>query len=165
MEIDLEELRRLAMEATPGPWFVQHGDDECFMNMTAVSTEDRGPGHIGQFQRDAALLAVTFRQLRPYVADELDDCGEANSAYIAAANPAVMHAILDRLEAAEGDAKRYRTIRALGCSFLQFPGGGEGAALDREVDDVIISSAGLCIGCKQEQGKPHLAGCPIEKYV
>lgn len=76
--IDTKELRRLAQVATPGPW-VSHG--------RYIGT----PRHMS------------------YIGEVRDQCGNwsdteksrADAAFIAAANPAAISELLDRLEAAE----------------------------------------------------------------
>ena len=76
--IDINELRRLAQAATPGPWVSQG---------RYIGT----PSHMS------------------YIGEVRDQCGNwsdteksrADSAFIAAANPAAITELLDRLEAAE----------------------------------------------------------------
>ena len=76
--ININELRRLAQAATPGPWVSQG---------RYIGT----PRHMS------------------YIGEVRDQCGNwsdteksrADSAFIAAANPAVISELLDRLEAAE----------------------------------------------------------------
>jgi len=76
--IDINKLRRLVQAATPGPW-VSHG--------RYIGT----PRHMS------------------YIGEVRDQCGNwsdteksrSDAAYIAAANPAVINELLDRLEAAE----------------------------------------------------------------
>lgn len=81
---DLNKLRELAEVATQGPWYC----DEC----------DPADGHalawIGKW-----FIETAHRM--PY-ADQ-----QADASFIAAANPAAIIALLDRLEAAERDAKRF----------------------------------------------------------
>lgn len=100
MEINLDDLEAKCRAATPGPWFVLYGDDECFQCSTAIASEKTREGNDGLFNDDEHLVAVTYRQRYPFVAMDDDDCGEANSAYIAAANPAVTLALIAQLRAA-----------------------------------------------------------------
>ena len=74
---DVAELRRLAEAATPGPW-------DCYRphpNYRAYAVDRVMPGgHLGE---DVATTG--------------DVCAEENGAYIAAANPAAVLGLLDRL--------------------------------------------------------------------
>ena len=90
-------LRKLAEEATPGPWYQvglpwnQNGDFVC------AGSEDP---HIGK-----------------YVADTEDFDGEVensfeNAGYIAAANPQAIISLLDYIETLEKDAGRYQYLRS-----------------------------------------------------
>ena len=71
---DLTTLRRLAEAATPGPWYLHTSDD------TLVSSES---GEIVQAQGEYMIEYASM---------------EADAAYIAAANPQAILALLDRLE-------------------------------------------------------------------
>lgn len=83
--IDINELRQLVQAATPGPW-VSHG--------RYIGT----PRHMS------------------YVGEVRDQCGNwsdteksrADAAFIAAANPAAISELLDRLEAAEKERDSYK---------------------------------------------------------
>jgi hypothetical protein len=81
---NLDELERLAKAATPGPW--------C----------DRGFGSI-QPESGGSLVAVTVTKggcLPDYV---------ENSAFIAAANPAAILALIAEVRALREDAERWQT--------------------------------------------------------
>jgi len=97
---DYSELRKKAEAATPGEWHIQCGDDSSFMCMTAIAANRKRTGNCGQFAGDEPLIAITYHQQYPVVdADpDGDDCGDANSEYIAAANPATILALLDELD-------------------------------------------------------------------
>ena len=74
---DLAELRRLAEAATPGPWDYYRPHP----NYRAYAVDRVMPGgHLGE---DVATTG--------------DVCAEENGAYIAAANPAAVLGLLDRL--------------------------------------------------------------------
>ena len=98
--IDTKELRRLAQEATPGPWYIGSGiyEGRNIYSVEAV-TDDEG---------------FTYN---PVVATAEDDevaCWDANARLIAAANPAVISELLDRLEAAEADALEQARLNGMG---------------------------------------------------
>ena len=100
MTIDTNELRRLAQAATPGPWWVNQGGlNHGF---------DRGVVEINAKEWHALAGAWAVNGAKP------SEEGAANAEFIAAANPAVINELLDRLEAAEKerDALRAR-IEAL----------------------------------------------------
>lgn len=82
--IDTNELRRLAQAATPGPW---------------------KPLPVGDKSKCFAVADINFLSVLTVV----DECGtsfgavylDGDAAFIAAANPAAINELLDRLEAAE----------------------------------------------------------------
>ena len=86
--IDTKELRRLAQEATPGPW-------------------ESHVGHLvlAPFEGGAASIAEMMLPYRiGYNDGEIVSDRKSNAAFIAAANPAVVSELLDRLDAAEKHA-------------------------------------------------------------
>ena len=87
--IDLKAIRAAAEAASPGPWW--HG--EC------KPADGHALAWLGQSFVDCA------GGCRNYVDPALD------AVYIATANPAAILELLDRLEAAEKDAARYRWMR------------------------------------------------------
>ena len=98
--IDINELRQSAQAATPGPWYIGSGTYEG-RNIYSVEavTDDEG---------------FTYN---PVVATAEDDevaCWDANARLIAAANPAVISELLDRLEAAESDALEQARLNGMG---------------------------------------------------
>jgi len=77
--IDIEELRRLAQMATPGPWMIDY---------VGVGFEvAAGESVIAQSQQIQGDMCHKTRK--------------ANAAFIAAANPAAISELIDRLEEAE----------------------------------------------------------------
>ena len=97
--IDTKDLRRLAQEATPGPWkMLPVGDgrqkfavaDSEFLSILTVTDEGD----------------VTFGTV-------YDD---ADARFIAAANPATVSELLDRLEEAEADALEQARLNGMGAS-------------------------------------------------
>ena len=77
--IDTNELRRLTQEATPGPWMIDY---------------------VGVGFEVAAGESV-IAQSQQIQGDMRHKARKANAAFIAAANPAAISELLDRLEAAE----------------------------------------------------------------
>lgn len=83
MTLDSNELRRLAQAATSGEWYVERGNYICGRIEVTDGEEEWHP-----------VIACTDD-------DETNVDFEANAAFIAAANPAAVSELLDRLEAAE----------------------------------------------------------------
>ena len=83
--IDINELRRLAQAATPGPWKTGQylGSLRQFVIHTDVGDKGRGS--------DVAFTSIAFGS----------DETVANARLIAAANPSAISELLDRLEATE----------------------------------------------------------------
>lgn len=101
-----EELRRLATEATPGPWTI-HTEEVCSPIVAAMELSKLVHGSV-------------FVPVLPMVvgsnglATAVTGCGPtsvANATYIAAASPDVVLALIDRLAEVEKDAARYQAIR------------------------------------------------------
>lgn len=88
----IDSLKKLAEAATPGPWmpFQERGVNEILIAGTAISVV-----HWQGF--DAASTELKQQH---------HDC-----AYIAAANPQTILALIERCELAEKDAERYRWLR------------------------------------------------------
>ena len=105
--IDINELRQSAQSATPGPWYIGSGTHEG-RNIYSVEavTDDEG---------------FTYNPVVATAEDDGNVCWEANAHLIAAANPAAISELLDRLEAAENELVEIRhgaavandTIKAL----------------------------------------------------
>lgn len=92
--IDINELRRLAQAATPGPWWVNqdslnHGFECGVLEINA---------------KDWHALAGAWGVTGAKPSEE----GAANAAFIAAANPAAINELLYRLEAAEKERDALR---------------------------------------------------------
>ena len=96
MTIDINKLRRLAQAATPGPWIgcgPSFGESlPKYLNEVVVDRE--GDEDDGYSICNAPI--------------GLDEEHSADMAFIAAANPAVINELLDRLEAAEEEVKNLR---------------------------------------------------------
>lgn len=99
---DSEKAIRQALEAgpTPGPWFVQYGDDDRHMCCTAISTSNERSRNDGQWTQEECdeHVALTLHQHYPFVSADCER-DDQNSAYIAACNPAAMTALLSELDA------------------------------------------------------------------
>ena len=94
--IDTKELRRLAQAATPGGWYVELGNYVYGCKEVTDGEEEWHP-----------VIACTDD-------DEVSINFEGNANFIAAANPAVINELLDRLEAAEKERDALRAkIEAL----------------------------------------------------
>jgi hypothetical protein len=69
---------------TPGPWFVEHTDDDYYMNMTVISTVDSGEEHTGDFHTDG-VVAIVWHQSHPMVMRDSLDMADSNARLIASA--------------------------------------------------------------------------------
>lgn len=90
--VGMEQLRKLALEATPGPWRWEMNAD---IGGAGDLVSDVAPVAFAVLQHvdpDAPGLNDDFAQLHAFSFD---------AAYIAAANPATVLALIDRLERAE----------------------------------------------------------------
>ena len=99
MTIDINKLRRLAQAATPGPWYatgkltryVEARIDGGLIQEVAACGPTKADGGYGPQQ-------------------------EANASLIAAANPAAINELLDRLEEAESDCLEQARLNGIGAS-------------------------------------------------
>ena len=97
--IDFNELRRLAQAATPGPWkMLPVGDGR--QKFTVANSE--------------FLLILTVTDEGGATFGTVYD--DADARFIAAANPATITEILDRLEDAESDALEQARLNGMGAS-------------------------------------------------
>jgi hypothetical protein len=99
---DLDVLEALARAATPGPW---EADDP---NDTLVAAIDRSGAYDYVASADIEGFAVT---------DKTVDQMKSNAAFIAAANPAEILVLIDRVRKAEADAARFRDLVSGGNDF------------------------------------------------
>ena len=90
MTIDIDQLRRLVQAATPGPW-------------TNYGRIPNAPGVPHSAIAAKTLLARVYSEAYGDFRQET-----ANASFIAAANPAAVLELLDRLEAAEKERDRYK---------------------------------------------------------
>jgi len=130
--IDTKELRRLAQAATPGPW-INHGRQPNVAGLphSAVAAK--------------TLLARVYSEAYGDVEQET-----ANASFIAAANPAAISELLDRLEAAEADALEQARLNGMGAS-REAALMAKLEAAERERDDVAMQLA------QSEQGKRKIS--------
>ena len=98
---DRTKLRRLAEQATPGPWDVFHPERDCFDPATGHYTAPIGP-HVVMQSGDAPWQTAV-------IGGEND---EANAAYMAAMHPKTTLALLDQLA-------RYKSLVAQGMTMLE----------------------------------------------
>ena len=131
-----EELRRLATEATPGPWTI-HTEEVCSPIVAAMELSKLVHGSV-------------FVPVLPMVvgsnglATAVTGCGPtsvANAAYIAAASPDVVLALIDRLAEVEKDGRAIR--RMLCVSVAHMPYMDDGEASDQEIDFLRDSPADI----------------------
>lgn len=92
--IDISELRRLAQDATPGPWYVRSGNYDVRNIYSANAITDSE--------------GFTFQPVIATVEDIDVPRWWANARLIAAANPAAISELLNRLEAAEEERDALR---------------------------------------------------------
>lgn len=98
--IDTTKLRELAQKATPSEWI---RDDVSGIDCDVRAKTPNGKGR-------KIALCWGIGGSNPYSKEYKAVC-DANANFIASANPAALLELLDRLEAAEKDAKRYRVLR------------------------------------------------------
>jgi uncharacterized protein YerC len=117
------EAIKEALKAGPteGPWTVEVGESPS----VAIANE-------------VMLLAKT-----------LGDNDDANALFIAACNPAAIRELIERLEAAEKDAERYRQLRdkaSMGTVHIATPNGAihYGSGADEAIDSAM--AGGLAEG-------------------
>ena len=84
---DINKLRLLAQDATPGPWYVGSGIHEGRNIYSVVSVTD--------------AEGFTYQPVVATAEDNDTKLWSENTSFIAAANPAAVSELLDRLEAAE----------------------------------------------------------------
>ncbi len=92
---DLDALERLDRQASSGPWYVRHLDDDYFMSAVAVSTcPPTGRSLETMEMVSGELVAACYVQHPPYVmpdaeADGEDSREDSNAALIAAVRNAL----------------------------------------------------------------------------
>ena len=106
---NINELRRLAQAATPGPWKACR-NHECYEGAYfEIDPEDESEYAAKPFTRIEARTGVVA------AAHDLFEFDREDAEFIAAANPVTINELLDRIEAAEKDiALKERVIDSLG---------------------------------------------------
>ena len=113
--IDINELRRLAQAATPGPWIAKNVSGaglEIYMSYPLYPDKE-WPA----FGTDSAFCKkglVSYETWTQFPHDVRDAQQSINAKYIAAANPAVVSELLDRLEAAESECLEQARLNGMG---------------------------------------------------
>lgn len=107
--IDINELRRLAQAATPGPWIAKNVSGaglEIHMSHPVYPDKDWPAfGTDSAFCKKGLVSYETWTQF-PHEVQNVQQ--SKNAAFIAAANPAAISELLDRLEAAEKERDELR---------------------------------------------------------
>lgn len=113
-----KELRRLAEAATPGPWKIAPAGTKAY--------ERADPYPFDMIQVAPARFVRTEGRS--------ENEANSNAAFIAAANPATILSLLDRLEAAERDAARYRFVRTADGIRISTKAARDPVAYDEAID-------------------------------
>lgn len=132
---DLDALAALAREATAGEWFTDRPEVDRFDHVTGHYTTPDRMHVISRVKPDGQEYAVVA------ITDGADD--EANAAYIAAANPAAVLALIARVRELEGDAVRFAWIANHGVPIMPgapgiYPTCGKGPAVLRRAVDAAM---------------------------
>lgn len=98
--IDINELRRLAQDATPGPWYAGNGNYEGRNIYSVVSVTDSE--------------GFTYQPVIATAEDNDTPLWPENTSFITAVNPAVINELLDRLEAAEDEVLEQARLNGIG---------------------------------------------------
>lgn len=129
-------LRKLAEEATPGPWVCK--------SHTCETIDDIDPGD------DWTVYGVNG-QCVCFESVGRNDCAQSNAKHIAAANPSTILAMLDYIETLEKDAGRYRWLRDEENSLTEddpcvsdsFFNSWYGEELDKVIDEMIERNSAM----------------------
>ncbi len=146
--IDTKELRRLAQDATPWRWYVGTGTYEGRNIYSANAITDSE--------------GFTYQPVIATAEDNDIQHWDANASFIAAANPAAISELLDRLEAAEKERDALRAELMEQCRLLGMSAEREAkhlaqiAALEKERDV-------LCAQLDTISTKVHVEYCAYSK--
>jgi hypothetical protein len=155
MTIDTQKLRRLAGAATQEKWEVKYFGSK-----------------VGFRFRSGYQFFIDLRRANQACSDE----AKATARFLESLDPPTILSLLDRLERAERDAERYQFIRTFdekthgvvpGILFDERDEMLWGVDLDAAVDTAmaITRSPSTCVGCGEELGKGHKAGCKFRDYT
>ena len=101
MKLDLDELERLAKAATPGPWDATTAGGTRRLTLTTAPVPHAEYGQTRELIASFSVVYVgTPPDARGRAAEDSIVQGEANAAFAAAANPAVVLALIDELRVA-----------------------------------------------------------------
>lgn len=93
--IDLDALEKLADEATPGPWTYRGPPENGYSTF------------VGRFETDAGAIICDFGDSETYYPSEGEPPEPYDAAFIAAANPATIKALIAELKEARGLLKPF----------------------------------------------------------
>lgn len=106
---DIDELRRLAQAATPGPWIAKNVSGAGLeIHMSHPLYPDKEWPAFGTGSAFCKKGLVSYETWTQFPHEVRDAQQAKNASFIAAANPAVISDLLDRLEAAEKERDALR---------------------------------------------------------
>lgn len=113
-----DDLRRLAEQATPGPWATMRDFPLAIVPSDQINRLVGGsidPADDARFAQEIAVVqeATMFDGWEAFTRRFDRDRNRADAAYIAAANPTVVLGLLDRIEALEGALRDANGIVAM----------------------------------------------------
>ena len=107
--ININELRQLAQAATPGPWVAKNVSGAGLeIHMSHPVYPDKEWPAFGTDSAFCKKGLVSYETWTQFPHEVRDVQQSKNAEYIAAANPATISALLDRLEAAEKERDALR---------------------------------------------------------
>lgn len=102
MTVDTQKLRELLEKATPGPWVAKDSRGAGLEIYADVGTQMRGERHDWPFfstgNADVKHSLIAYEQWVQFPSEKLNNIQAWNAAYIAAANPATVSALLDEID-------------------------------------------------------------------
>lgn len=115
--IDINGLRRLAQAATPGPWLAKNVSGSGLeIHMSHPLYPDKEWPAFGTDSAFCKKGLVSYETWTQFPREVQNVQQSKNAEFIAAANPAVISELLDRLEAAESDALEQARLNGMGAS-------------------------------------------------
>ena len=109
MTIDINKLRQLAQAATPGPWVAKNVSGAGLeIHMSHPVYPDKEWPAFGTDSAFCKKGLVSYETWTQFPHEVRDVQQSKNAEYIAAANPATISELLDRLEAAEKERDELR---------------------------------------------------------